>query len=141
MIDHPIGTSIGRMMIDCLGEEPKRGLNADAIRQGQVLMASCPWNFASQRFYNVNNMLHDFKGMLDRSDHNKMRRVLFFCKKGERRSAAVLMVVLCQIYAFSRNAAKKQIEDMRPRAAGERQPRQSCRARGASRTGQRTCTA
>ena len=105
------------MIIDCLGDEPKRGLNADAIRQGQVLMASCPWNFASQRFYNVNNMLHDFKGMLDRSDHNKMRRVLFFCKKGERRSAAVLMVVLCQIFHFSRKAAKYQIEEMRPPAA------------------------
>ena len=105
------------MIIDCLGEEPKRGLNGDAIRQGQVLMASCPWNFGSQRFYNVNNMLLDFKGMLDHSKHNKMRRVLFFCKKGERRSAAVLMVVLCQIYAFSRKAAKYQIEEMRPPAA------------------------
>ena len=41
---------------------------------------------------------------------------VFFCKKGERRSAAVLMVVLCEVYAFSRTAAKYQIEDRRPRA-------------------------
>ena len=38
------------------------------------------------------------------------------CKKGERRSAAVLMVVLCEVYAFTRSAAKYQIEDRRPRA-------------------------
>ena len=36
--------------------------------------------------------------------------------KGERRSAAVLMVLLCEVNAFSRNAAKFQIEDKRPGA-------------------------
>ena len=116
MIDHPIGTSIGRMVIDCMGEEPKRELKGDALSHCQVLMTSCPWNFVSKRFHNVHNMLCDFSGMLEHAGH-EMRRVYFFYKKGERRSAAVLMVVLCEVYAFSRSAAKYQIEDMRPRAS------------------------
>ena len=61
---------------------------------------------------NVGKMLTSFMDML-RYSNLKCRRVLFFCRRGERQSAAVLMVVLCEIFHFSRNAAKFQIEDMR----------------------------
>ena len=64
------------------------------------------------RTINVGKMLAAFLGML-RYSNLQCRRVLFFCRRGERQSAAVLMVVLCEIFHFSRNAAKLQIEDMR----------------------------
>ena len=64
---------------------------------------------------NVAKMLQSFRDML-RYSNRVVRKVYVFCKKGERRSAAVLMVILCEVYHFSRQAAKFQIEEMRPRA-------------------------
>jgi hypothetical protein len=100
------------MVVDCLGKEPKRELSGDVFKASQVLLVSCPWNFAQERHANVTTMLNAFRGMLRWCDR-RHRKVFFFCKKGERRSAAVLMVVLCEVFGFSRRGAKCQIEDMR----------------------------
>ena len=78
-------------------------------------MMSCPWNWAAHRKENVDTLVNSFRSML-RFSTRPTKRVFVFCKKGERRSAAVLMVILCVIFHFSRNAAKKQIEDRRPKA-------------------------
>jgi protein-tyrosine phosphatase len=95
-----------------MGKEPRRELSGDSFKAAKVLLESCPWNFESKRFENVAKLLHSFGSMLTWSSDGA-RKVLFFCKKGERRSAAVLMVILCEIFGFTRNAAKSQIEDRR----------------------------
>ena len=115
MIDHPIGTSIGRMVVDCMGDEPRRELSGDVFKASQVLISSCPWNYAQHRRENVDTLLHSFRSML-RFSNRALKKFFVFCKKGERRSAAVLMVILCEVYNFSRHAAKSQIEDRRSRA-------------------------
>jgi hypothetical protein len=95
-----------------MGAEPRRELSGDTFRAAKVFLESCPWNFQSKRFENVTKMLNSFGSMLTWSS-DRVKKVLFFCKKGERRSAAVLMVILCEIFGFTRNAAKSQIEDSR----------------------------
>ena len=98
-----------------MGDEPRRELSGDVFKASQVLISSCPWNYAQHRRENVDTLLHSFRSMLWFSNR-ALKKVFVFCKKGERRSAAVLMVILCEVYHFSRQAAKFQIEEMRPRA-------------------------
>ena len=98
-----------------MGDEPRRELNGHMMQGSQVLVVSCPWNYGARRVENINKTLQSVQDML-RYSNRQVRKVFVFCKKGERRSAAVLMAILCVIFHFSRNAAKKQIEDRRPKA-------------------------
>ena len=98
-----------------MGDEPRRELSVDVFKSSEVLMMSCPWNYAAHRKENVDTLVNSFRSMI-RFSTRPTKRVFVFCKKGERRSAAVLMVILCEVYHFSRHAAKFQIEEMRPRA-------------------------
>ena len=100
------------MLIDCMGDEPRRELNGHMMQGSHVLVVSCPWNYGARRVENINKTLQSVQDML-RYSNRQVRKVFVFCKKGERRSAAVLMVIMCEIFNFTRNAAKSQIEDTR----------------------------
>ena len=74
-----------------------------------------PWNYREGR-------LRYFIDFLDRlyvlSRKAGGVKTFCFCKRGERRSAAVLAVTLMCYFGFTANAAKAQIEDRRSGSNG-----------------------
>jgi hypothetical protein len=68
------------MVVDCLGKEPKRELSGDVFKASQVLLESCPWNFAKGRHANVTMLLNSFRGML-RYSNRRNRKVFFSARR------------------------------------------------------------
>ena len=78
-----------------------------------------PWNHRQGRFGYFVDLL-DHLDVLKRAPGGGLK-MFGFCKRGERRSAAVLGVVLMCYFGFTANAAKAQMEDRRSGSDGRAQ--------------------
>jgi hypothetical protein len=93
------------VIVDCMGRRKLRELHPK-LQEGSTRIFVFAWNHESGRLDNAQKLMAILK-------HPRARKILFFCKMGERRSAAVCAVSLCAMQGFTPRAAKSQIEDLR----------------------------
>ena len=104
------------ILVDCLGDVHQRAF--DPAWFANTSWVEVPWNYREGR-------MRYFIEFLDHLDVLRRQpsgvRMFCFCKRGERRSAAVLAVTLMCYFGFTANAAKAQIEDRRSGSNGRAQ--------------------
>jgi hypothetical protein len=100
-------------IIDCMGNVFRRPWEVNALNTTAVL--ECAWNHAPKRLDYLVDVLTWVNANVLKADGKQ--RVYVCCRKGERRSAAVVAVLLMVLHEFSINAASAQITDRRPAAA------------------------
>ena len=101
------------MVVDCMGYEKQRCWDAAALFMKRPEVLQFPWNYAAARHEHLAKLCDALTTL---NTDAAVRTVLFFCKMGERRSAAVLACALCVSFDFHPAAAKAQIEARRPSA-------------------------
>jgi len=101
------------LVVDCMGYEKQRGWCAAALFMKTPEIVQFPWNHVTARHESLAKLYDALTGL---SSDGAIQTVLFFCKMGERRSAAVLACALCVAFDFHPSAAKAQIESRRPGA-------------------------
>ena len=105
------------VVIDCMGDSPRRDLPKRFTQH--VTFLEVPWNYGPGRHDACAKML---RVVSDRLETEVYTRVLVFCKKGERRSAAVLAVLLSVLFDMEVDAACEQITARRPCARVTTEP-------------------
>jgi hypothetical protein len=100
-------------IIDCMGDVFRRPWDPDALNTTAVL--ECAWNHAPKRVEYLVGVLTWVKSHILQAGGKQ--KIYVCCRKGERRSAAVVAVMLMVLHDFSINAASSQITDRRPAAA------------------------
>jgi hypothetical protein len=100
------------VVVDCMGDIHHRPWAKEAFRN--TALVECPWNHTEGRHGHMVSLLNWVIANVLQT--NETHRIIVICRKGERRSAAVLAVMLILLYDFSVNAAAGQISDRRPTA-------------------------
>ena len=100
------------VIIDCLGDDVKREINAEMLAT-HVWPLLVSWNHVPSRLGQLRAATNVLREVMGNHAPRRPLKVFFFCKKGERRSAAVLAVILCCLFGFSPPSAKKHIEVLR----------------------------
>ena len=96
------------VLVDCMGNTPRRGLAKTFAEHLTIVEA--PWNFTQGRFAACIKMLSAVSEQLRTEAYTK---VLVFCKRGERRSAAVMAVLLSVLCDMEVGAACEHIASRR----------------------------
>ncbi len=78
----------------------------------KLQLIKMPWNHRGNRVAAAKGMLQALEALLCEQGERTIT-VLFFCKEGRRRSAAVLATTLIMLFGFELSAAKFQIESRR----------------------------
>ena len=109
------------LIVDCMGYDKQREWDTAAILSRQPVVIQFPWNHAVSRSESLAK-LYDALVALSEDRGTGDKTALFFCKMGERRSAAVLACALCVAGDFHPSAAKAQVEARRPGAKISEEP-------------------
>jgi hypothetical protein len=102
------------LIVDCMGGIHRRPWDEDKFRGTAVL--ECPWNHVPRREANLIRLVTWIRDNLLENDDIRVVRIYVMCRKGERRSAAVMAVILMALHDFSLNAVDALIRDRHPKA-------------------------
>lgn len=100
------------VVVDCMGGVHHRPWEREAF--ANTALIECAWNHERGREHHLVTMLNWLIANI-MHDHER-HKIIVICKKGERRSAAVIAMMLICLYDFTLNAAAAQICDRRPSA-------------------------